>query len=145
MKISKHNKNLVPAEYTLQGRQRPYIKRRQTQPEREGSRLRQMFPPSERDGGSKPGGLRRRATMNNDTEWGEHVAKMTIFFDNVRCIPENRQRGRHCRACGGKAISAQPDDRVEPLAYICEGRYLGSTTSVFPKGPTLVSQQGGQR
>lgn len=48
MKILKHNKNLVPAEYAPQGRQRPGIKRWQTQPEREGSRLRQMFPTSKR-------------------------------------------------------------------------------------------------
>jgi hypothetical protein len=31
--------------------------------------------------------------MNTDIEWGERVVKMMIFFDNVRCIPENRQWG----------------------------------------------------
>jgi hypothetical protein len=58
--------------------------------------------------------------MNNDIEWGERVVKMTIFFDNVRCIPEDRQRGRNCCACGRQAIYAQLNDRDEPLAYLCE-------------------------
>ena len=31
--------------------------------------------------------------MNTDIEWGERLVKMMIFFDNVRVIPENRQRG----------------------------------------------------
>jgi hypothetical protein len=34
--------------------------------------------------------------MNTDIEWGEHLVKMTIFFDTVRCIPEDRQHGRNC-------------------------------------------------
>ena len=58
--------------------------------------------------------------MNTDIEWGERVVKMMIFFDNVRCIPENRQRGINCCACGGQAIYAQLDDRDEPLAYFCK-------------------------
>jgi hypothetical protein len=45
---------------------------------------------------------------------------MTIFVDNVRCIPENHQRGRNCCACGRQAIFVQLDDRDEPLAYFCE-------------------------
>ena len=57
--------------------------------------------------------------MNTDIEWGERIVKMTIFFDNVRCIPEHRQRGRNCCACGGQAIYAKLDDRDEPLAYYC--------------------------
>ena len=32
--------------------------------------------------------------MSNDIEWGECVLKMTIFFDNVRDIPEKRQQGK---------------------------------------------------
>ena len=58
--------------------------------------------------------------MSNDIEWGERVVKMTIFFDNVRCIPESRQRGENCCACGGQAIYAQLNDRGEPLAYFCK-------------------------
>jgi hypothetical protein len=58
--------------------------------------------------------------MNTDIEWGERVVKMTIFFDNVRFIPENRQPGKECCACGGQAIYAQLDDRDEPLAYYCK-------------------------
>ena len=38
--------------------------------------------------------------MNTDIEWGERLVKMMIFFDNVRCIPEHRQRGRKCCVCG---------------------------------------------
>ena len=55
--------------------------------------------------------------MNNDIEWGERVVKMTIFFDNVGGIPENRQRGRNCCACGRLAVYAQLNDHDEPLAY----------------------------
>ena len=58
--------------------------------------------------------------MNTDIEWGEHLVKMMIFFDRVRCIPENRQVGKQCCACGGQAIYAQLDDRDEPLAYFCK-------------------------
>jgi len=58
--------------------------------------------------------------MNTDIEWGERVVKMMIFFDNVRRIPENRQRGRNCCACGGQAIYTQLDDRDEPFAYFCK-------------------------
>jgi hypothetical protein len=58
--------------------------------------------------------------MINDIEWGERVVKMTVFFDNVRCIPENRQRGRKCCACGRQAVYAQLNDHDEPLAYFCD-------------------------
>jgi hypothetical protein len=58
--------------------------------------------------------------MNTDIEWGERLVKMMFFFDNVRCIPENRQRGRNCCACGGQAVYAQLDDRDEPVAYLCK-------------------------
>ena len=58
--------------------------------------------------------------MNNDIEWGESVVKITIFFDNVRCIPENCQRGRKCCVCGRQAIYAQLNDRDEPLGYFCK-------------------------
>ena len=57
--------------------------------------------------------------MNTDIEWGERVVKMTIFFDNVRCIPEHRQRGINCCACGEQAEYAKLDEREEPLAYFC--------------------------
>ena len=57
--------------------------------------------------------------MNTDIEWGERVVKMTIFFDNVRCIPENRQRRKKCCVCGEQAQYAQLDERDEPVAYFC--------------------------
>jgi hypothetical protein len=58
--------------------------------------------------------------MNTDIEWGERLVKMMIFFDNLRVIPESRQSGKNCCACGGQAIYAQLDDRDEPLAYFCK-------------------------
>ena len=56
---------------------------------------------------------------DNETLWGERVVKKVIFFDNVRCIPEDRQRGRNCCACGRQAIYAELNERDEPLAYFC--------------------------
>jgi hypothetical protein len=57
--------------------------------------------------------------MNTDIEWGERVVKMMIFFDNVRCIPEYRQRGINCCACGRQALYVQLDERDEPVTYFC--------------------------
>jgi hypothetical protein len=59
-------------------------------------------------------------TMNSNIEWGERVVKLTVFFDNVRFIPENRQPGKECCACGRQAIYVQLDDRDELLAYFCK-------------------------
>jgi hypothetical protein len=58
--------------------------------------------------------------MKNDVEWGERLVKITVFFDNVRCIPERRQRGKHCCTCGRQATHAQLDDRDEPVGYFCK-------------------------
>jgi hypothetical protein len=58
--------------------------------------------------------------MSTDIEWGERVVKMMIFFDNVRCIPEDRQHGRNCCACGRQAIYVQLDEGNEPLTYFCK-------------------------
>ena len=58
--------------------------------------------------------------MNNNIMWGERLVKMMIFFDNVRSIPENRQRGKECCSFGGQAIYAQLDERDEPVAYFCK-------------------------
>ncbi len=60
--------------------------------------------------------------MNFESEiiWGERLVKMMIFFDNVRFIPEDRQPGKECCACGGQAEFVQLDDRDEPLAYFCK-------------------------
>ena len=57
--------------------------------------------------------------MNTDIEWGERVVKMTVFFDNVLSIPERRQRGKNCCACGEQAIYVQLNDWDEPVAYFC--------------------------
>jgi hypothetical protein len=59
-------------------------------------------------------------TEENEILWGDRIVKMMIFFDNVRDIPEHRQKGRKCCACGGQAIYAQLDERNEPLAYFCK-------------------------
>jgi hypothetical protein len=56
----------------------------------------------------------------NEILWDERIVKMTIFFDNVRCIPENRQVGKNCYVCGGQAIYAQLNERNEPVAYFCK-------------------------
>jgi hypothetical protein len=58
--------------------------------------------------------------MSNDIEWGERVVKMMIFFDNMRCIPEHRQRGRNCCACGEQAQYAKLDERDKPFTYFCK-------------------------
>ena len=60
--------------------------------------------------------------MNNEeTEilWGDRIVKMMIFFDNVRCIPEHRQRGRTCSACCRQADYVKLNERDEPVAYFC--------------------------
>jgi hypothetical protein len=56
----------------------------------------------------------------NGIMWGERLVKMMIFFDNVRCIPEDRQQEKNCCACGGQAKYVQLDGRDEPLAYFCK-------------------------
>jgi hypothetical protein len=33
-------------------------------------------------------------TKENEMLWGDQMVEMAVFFDNVRDIPENRQRGR---------------------------------------------------
>ena len=58
-------------------------------------------------------------TEENEILWGERVVKMMVFFDNVRCIPEDRQRGKNCCACGRQATHVQLDDHDEPVAYFC--------------------------
>jgi hypothetical protein len=59
-------------------------------------------------------------TEENEILWGDRLVKMMIFFDNVRCIPENRQRGKICSACGRQAIYAQLNDRDKPFTYFCK-------------------------
>jgi hypothetical protein len=59
-------------------------------------------------------------TEENEILWGERVVKMTVFFDNVRCIPGKRQRGRNCCARSRQAIYAQLSQQDEPVAYFCE-------------------------
>jgi hypothetical protein len=58
--------------------------------------------------------------MNTDIESGDRLVKMMIFFDNVRSIPENRQRGKKSCVCGEQAQYAKLDERDEPLAYFCK-------------------------
>ena len=77
--------------------------------------------------------------MNTDIEWGERLVKMMIFFDNVRCIPENRQRGKQCWACGGQAIYVQLDDRDEPLAYFCKADVYEVSVRSVTSGQIMLS------
>jgi hypothetical protein len=76
--------------------------------------------------------------MNTDIEWGERVVTMVIIFDNVRCIPENRQRGRNCGTCGRQAVYAQLDDRNEPLAYFCKEDVYEARRKFFRKARLLL-------
>jgi hypothetical protein len=77
----------------------------------------------------------------NETLWVERIVKMMIFFDNVSCIPENRQQEKECTVCGGQAIFAQLDDRDEPLAYFCkEDVYEGRRK--FPRKARLLLPSG---
>ena len=76
--------------------------------------------------------------MNTDIEWGERIVKMTIFFDNVRCIPENRQRGRKCCVCGGQAIFVQLNDRDEPVAHFCSEDIWEARRKFSRKGLLLL-------
>ncbi len=39
----------------------------------------------------------------NQMQWGSHLVKMTIFFDNVFKIPPSNQRGKFCIACRSQA------------------------------------------
>jgi hypothetical protein len=76
--------------------------------------------------------------MNTDIEWGERLVKLMIFFDGVRRIPENRQMGKRCCACGGQAIYAQLDDRDEPLAYFCKEDVYEARRKFSRKSPLLL-------
>ena len=77
-------------------------------------------------------------TEENEIPWGERVVKMTVFFDNMRCIPEIRQPGKECCACGGQAIYAQLDDRDEPLAYFCREDVWESRRKLSRKARLLL-------
>ena len=79
--------------------------------------------------------------MNTDIEWGDRMVKMMIFFDNVRCIPENRQVGKQCCVCGGQAVYAQLDDRNEPLAYFCKEDVYEARRK-FSRKPRLLLPSG---
>ena len=77
-------------------------------------------------------------TEENEILWGERVVKMTIFFDNVRCIPEHHQPGKHCCACGRQAVYAQLNDRDEPVAYFCSEDVWEARRKFFRKARLLL-------
>jgi hypothetical protein len=60
-------------------------------------------------------------TLNepNQMQWGSHLVKMTIFFDNVFRIPPSNQRGKFCLVCGLQATFVKLDGDGEPLSYFC--------------------------
>jgi hypothetical protein len=76
--------------------------------------------------------------MNTDIEWGERHVKMMIFFDNVRCIPESRQREKKCCACGGQAVYAHLDERDEPIAYFCKANVYEARRKFSRKARLLL-------
>jgi hypothetical protein len=55
----------------------------------------------------------------NHMQWGSHLVKMTIFFDNVFQISPSNQRGEFCIACRSQATFVKLDKDGEPLAYLC--------------------------
>ena len=55
----------------------------------------------------------------NRMQWGSHLVKMTIFFDDVFQIPPSNQRGTFCIACRSQATFVKLDEDGEPLAYLC--------------------------
>jgi hypothetical protein len=59
-------------------------------------------------------------TEENEILWGDQMVEMTVFFDNVRDIPEHRQLGKKCYVCGNQAQYAKLNERDEPLAYFCK-------------------------
>ena len=60
----------------------------------------------------------------NQMQWGSHLVKMTIFFDNVFRIPPSSQCGKSCIACRSQATCVKLDDDGEPVAYLCNQHVL---------------------
>ncbi len=56
----------------------------------------------------------------NQMQWGSHLVKMTILFDNVFQIPPSNQRGKFCITCRSQATFVKLDKDAEPLAYLCD-------------------------
>jgi hypothetical protein len=56
----------------------------------------------------------------NQMQWGAHLVKMTIFFDNVFRIPPSSQSGKLCVACDSQATFVKLDGDGEPLAFCCD-------------------------
>jgi hypothetical protein len=52
-------------------------------------------------------------------QWGSHLVKMTIFFDNVFRIPSSSQGGKLCIACRSQATFVKLDGDGEPLEFYC--------------------------
>jgi hypothetical protein len=57
--------------------------------------------------------------MEKPMQWGAHLVKMTIFFDNVFRIPPSSQSAKFCVACGSQATFVKLEEDGEPLAYFC--------------------------
>lgn len=55
----------------------------------------------------------------NQMQWGSHLVKMTIFFDNVFKILPSNQSGKLCITCRSQATFVKLDEDGEPLAYLC--------------------------
>jgi hypothetical protein len=52
--------------------------------------------------------------------WGDRLDSVRIFFDNVRLIPQNNQRGKCCTVCRGQATYVKLDSLERPLAFYCD-------------------------
>ncbi len=56
----------------------------------------------------------------DEMQWGAHLVKMTIFFDNVFRIPPSSQSGKFCIACDSQATFVQLNWDSEPLEFYCD-------------------------
>ena len=56
----------------------------------------------------------------NHLQWGSHLVKLTIFFDNVFKILPSNQSGKFCIVCGSQATYVKLDGDGEPLALYCD-------------------------
>jgi len=59
-------------------------------------------------------------------QWGAHLVKMTIFFDNVFRIPPSSQGGKFCSACRSQATFVKLDEDGEPLEFYCDDHVVGA-------------------
>lgn len=57
-------------------------------------------------------------------QWGAHLVRMSIFFDNVFLISPSNKGRRFCIACGSQATYVKLDGEGEPLAFYCNDHVI---------------------